>query len=708
MDKITPNFWHIMNRRIVLLLLFFFGIASVGEARQHEMPGSENESDAAFLHHLNDQIESWLERAVMDSARVALDRALYLAEQTDDPDARADTYFNLSTFYLYQRQPDSLLYYVEDIFPELLESSKGIQIGNLLAVAYNRSNQNVRAIELHQLLLNRAKEEGNIRYQYVIRQNMGNAFRQLGDMDAAVNSYLEALELMEGSDDRNAMMVLLDNLGNLNTEIENFELAEIYVSRALEMALSDGILTNQLTSSLNLGIIYNLTGRHEAAIELFEDVLELSLQLGSRFSEVQALYNIGEAHKNRGNFELAVGFFNNSMQKSKEYGVGLGIYYNSTGLGGVYRELGESSLAIANYEKALEVAEAFDATDLILESLQRLSEVHEVSSDTSAAFLYLKRYTAKRDTINLAERDEALARQEVLLGLRLEQETRELTEQALEAQKRNTRIILSLLGILAAAFLFLILSNYKIRKINKLLNRQSKELADLNEKRNQLLSVLSHDLRTPLSSLQSLIELLKLNTLEKGDLDSLLEKIDASIGSEIVTLGNYLEWAKSQQTGITPAPEQVELSPLIGEILETMESAKKSKGIEIRNLAENNGTSVYADIQLLRVILRNLISNAIKFTSNGGHIEISAAEADSDIVITISDSGVGMTPKEQANLFKAFVHSKQGTEGESGAGIGLSICHDFAEKQNGSLSCSSKPGEGSDFYLRLPKNAPSA
>ena len=692
----------------LLFSLLLFGNSPESEARQNDPFRTGDQEFVESIDLLNQKTDRFLESGLMDSARVSLDQALLLAGQTDDPEARAFTYFNLSSYFLYQRQPDSLLFYVEALFPEFLETSRGIPLGNLLAVAYQRTNQNLRSLELHQSLLERARDEGNIRFQYVIKQNMGNAFRQIGDLDEAVNHYLEALELMEGSDDRAAMMVLLDNLGNLNTEIENYELAEIYVSRALEMAIEDGVLTNQLTSSLNLGIVYNLTGRHEAAIALFEDVLELSLQLGSRFSEIQALYNIGEAHKNMGAFDLAVGFFNASMQKSLDYGVGLGVYYNSTGLGSVYRETGENSLAIEHYEKALDVAESFSSTDLILLSLKNLSEIHEEVFDTSSAFLFLKRYSAMKDTLNLSERDEALARQEVVLGLRLEQETRELTEQALAEQQRNTRIIILLLVILIVAFLFLILSNFRTRKMNEALNRQSQELEEANQKKDQLLSVLSHDLRTPLSSLQSIVELLKVNALQKDDLGHLLEKIDANLQREIVTLGNYLEWAKSQRTGITSAAEQVELVSIINEVLESVESVKKSKGIEIRNLITDSIYPVYADKQLLRVILRNLISNATKFTPTGGTVELSAEEKESDILIRVSDTGVGMTPEVQENLFKPFGPSVRGTAGESGSGIGLAICSDFAEKQNGSLTCSSTPGEGSDFFLRLPKNPPSS
>lgn len=699
-----------MNCKFISLLFFLLlaGNSPECDARQNDPAYAVDEEFLESIEQLNQKIDRFLDTGLMDSARVSLDKALLLAGQTDDPEARAFTYFNLSSYFLYQRQPDSLLFYVEALFPEFRETSRGIPLGNLLAVAYQRTNQNLRSVELHQSLLEQAREEGNTRFQYVIKQNMGNAFRQIGDLDQAVNHYLEALELMEGSEDRDAMMVLLDNLGNLNTEIENYELAEVYVSRALEMAIEDGVLTNQLTSSLNLGIIYNETGRHDAAIGLFEDVLELSLRLGSRFSEVQALFNIGEAHKNMRNFDLAVDFFNDSIEKSRDYGIGLGIYYNSVGLGSVYRELGEKFRALEHYEKALEVAESFSSTDLILLSLKDLSEVHEEVSDTSSAFLYLKRYSAMRDTLNLSEREEALARQEVVLGLRLEQETRELTEQALAEQKRNTRIIVSLLVILATAFLFLILSNYRTRKINQVLNRQSQELKEANQKKDQLLSVLSHDLRTPLSSLQSVVELLRVNALQKDDLSHLLEKIDANIQREIVTLSNYLEWAKSQKDGIHSAPEQVDLVSMAAEILESVESVKKSKGINIRNLITNRTLPVYADRQLLRVILRNLISNATKFTPSGGTIELAAEERESDILIRVSDTGVGMTPEVQANLFKPFGESTRGTEGESGSGIGLAICSDFAEKQNGSLTCSTTPGEGSDFFLRLPKNPPSS
>lgn len=691
------------NFFLLSLLLLTAGVRSAYGLWQDE--GQSVIKDADYLLQLNQKADQLLDEGKMDSARTVINEALTLSSQLGDLNGEAFAYLNLGHFFLNQRRIDSVFYYIEPVYERFSDSSMSLQLGNLMATAHARNDAPLRSLELQRELLQQAEEEGNLRHQIALRQNMANNYKAIDDFDSAVDNYLYALNLLEELQDSSSLSIVLDNLGTFFTSAGNYNQAEEYISRALTIALETGNLPNELTSTLNLGIVFNESERHEAALEKFNRVREISLQLGSRFHEIQALYNIGMAYYNSRNFDEALRSFEESIQMSRELGVELGIYYNQVGIGGVYKELEEYPAALENYSRALEIAEALSGTDMILEVLRQLSDINKLLSRPEDALFYLERYVAMRDTLTLSEREEALTRQEILLGIRTERETRRLTEEALEAEIRNNRTIRSLMFALVIVLMIMGLFYIRKQQLNRLLKNRSTELSQVNEKKDLLLNVLAHDLRAPLNNLQAVVDLLRVNALEKNDLENVLDQVDNLLQREIHTLSNYLQWAQSQKEGIRPDLEAVELYPLAEEILQSVEPLLKAKAIEIQNHIPNKALILLADRQMMRVILMNLISNAIKYTPKGENIEISAEEEDSFVVIKVTDSGVGMTAEVQENLFQAFKHFRRGTAGELGTGLGLAICNDFAQRQNGSLACETTSGEGSVFSLRVPKYA---
>ncbi len=234
--------------------------------------------------------------------------------------------------------------------------------------------------------------------------------------------------------------------------------------------------------------------------------------------------------------------------------------------------------------------------------------------------------------------------------------------------------------------------------------KQKEQLQELNATRDKLFSIIAHDLRSPFNNILGFSELLieNINDFEIEESEKYLTIINSSAKNTLVLLDNLLNWAQSQTGKISFNPVRLIFSNIILEIIKLKKPIAKSKNIAL-NYFSTDEIYVYADENMLKTILRNLISNAIKFTEIGGQIQVFALTKPEHVEITISDNGIGMNNVKLTELFKLNSNSSTlGTAKEKGSGLGLMLCKDFIEKHNGEIWVESKEGKGSDFKFTLP------
>ena len=660
--------------------------------------------DTSYVRMLNEQAADMLESEASDSVKAIIDEALSLAGLLNDFEGESRATTNLASFYLDRGRPNSVIELLEGDFSRYLESDYAVKLGNILGTAYNRVGKYSESLQLYLQMRDLAEERGEDRMVMGITQNLGNTYGSLGDIPEAVNSYLTSLELAEEAQDTVVIAVVLDNLASLNEKAGNYELAEEYLIRALDLNKRINNRSNQITNHMSFGILYKNWGKYDLAEQNYSKVLEISEDLDNVISEIQGLYNFGLLYDETEEYDRAMEMFERSFEMSREYGIGIGAFYNQNGMANVYADLGESDQAAALFEQALEIAESVGAQDLIRETVKNLHETYEKMGDTLRAYPYLKRYTVMRDSLAATERENALARQEVELGLRLERENRELAEAAFRAEERNFKITAALLGILLIVLIFTIWLYRNKKEMNSKLRSQTEELMNVNKEKDKLLSVLSHDLRSPLSNIKGVVYLIRENVLKGKDINKALDEIDAKLQSGINTLTNYLQWAQSQRDGIVANVEPVNLYQTAQNVQEEFSMAARNKNIVILNNVQEN-SSALADPHLLSVILRNLVSNSIKFMSadGAGKVTLDVNETNEDVQIRVIDNGQGMDEEQQKNVFKAFKPGSRGTDGEKGTGLGLSICKGLAEKQGGYIRFESTLGEGTTFIVHMQK-----
>lgn len=230
---------------------------------------------------------------------------------------------------------------------------------------------------------------------------------------------------------------------------------------------------------------------------------------------------------------------------------------------------------------------------------------------------------------------------------------------------------------------------------------QRNQLEKSNIEKNRLMSIISHDLRAPMMNIQSYLILLNENELD-SEMRPVIEKaLLKSTDNTMEMFSNILHWSKSQMEGTYVKIAEVNLlSTLLDTLeMEKMHASKKEISLHYDIPAE---LSVVADINMLQLVVRNLISNAIKFTSSGGFINIEALSEFGECKIIVSDNGKGISPEMQKNIFSIQSDPEFGTDNERGVGLGLVLCKDFIERQGGRIGFKSKPGVGSSFFIFIP------
>jgi PAS domain S-box-containing protein len=239
-------------------------------------------------------------------------------------------------------------------------------------------------------------------------------------------------------------------------------------------------------------------------------------------------------------------------------------------------------------------------------------------------------------------------------------------------------------------------------------NKELQQLLQLNTDKDRFIAILAHDLRSPFSSILGLLILLSEN-IRNYTIDEIEESINLvsqSAQNTFNLLEDLIVWTMSQSGKLPYEPQKLIFTDVCNEVVGVLQPIAGAKSITL-NYFVPEVITVFADINMLKTVLRNLVSNAIKFTNPGGRIDVHAEKTTSDITISVSDNGIGMDPETMNRLFDiSQTHTTKGTGDESGTGLGLFLCKEFVEKHGSKLRVESKEGEGSSFYFTLSAGKP--
>ncbi len=246
--------------------------------------------------------------------------------------------------------------------------------------------------------------------------------------------------------------------------------------------------------------------------------------------------------------------------------------------------------------------------------------------------------------------------------------------------------------------------NRKVKEKTQMLSKKNASLEKLNETKDKLFSVIGHDLKSPFNSILGISDLLLKNHYQYNSekLAYFLQSINATAKNTLNLLDNLLCWTRTQAGDVLFQPETIQLHDLISQNVSFLKATANLKNISL-HYSPNHDVTIHGDHQMLMSVLRNLISNAIKFTNPAGEIKIQATVDQRQVKIQVSDNGIGMDENTRNSLFRKEANpSHQGTKNEEGTGLGLIICKEFVEKHGGEIWVKSELGKGSNFIFAIP------
>ncbi len=502
---------------------------------------------------------------------------------------------------------------------------------------------------------------------------LANIYDNQGDYEKSREYNLQYIEKSKAMDSQHGIAGGYHNLANLASKQGKHQEALEYAQKAVEGFNQPQMVWNKASAMVILGIVYKDLGLLDKALETNEEILAICREKGiTNF--------LSEVYNNNSNIYLIQGNYGKALEMAG---------------------------------KSLEEARKNKEVDMIRDASFNLYEASKELGRTKDALAYHELHHRYKDSLLEEQNSEAIRdlRKNFEITIKeyenqqLKQEN-ELNELEIQQQKTKTWVIAIILLLVSTVVLVLILLNKKLRAKNKIISEQRSELEKANRLKDNMFSIIAHDLRGPMGTLNGLLEFLDADSArdDKESYEEVLESVKDSASSTYILLENLLTWARQQKNEIQFKPKSENLSELVNEVMQLKQPAAESKKIKLKHTIEKELECKF-DKNMMHLVIRNLVDNAIKFTPEGGEVNILGKIKEEKVEIAVADSGVGISEEAKAKIFDKYQHySSKGTKNERGSGLGLKLCHEFVQKHAGEIKVESQSGKGSTFIFTLPGN----
>lgn len=624
-------------------------------------------------------------------------RCKNLAKKLGQDSTVAEAYIDMGTSFALRNQMDSALYYFSMGYDKAkaIHHEKGVARSLVNSgFVYSKLNNEISAVNNYLKALDIFKKIGHSKGISQCNINIGSIYFDLLQYKLAETYFLAALKSYTETNNELGKANAMFSLGNTNNRLGNYEKAAGYFNKSLVIREKAGDLSGIALSRWGLGSLDVVQHNYKKALQNLKIARDLNVRIQNPYNEVAVLISITEAYVGLKDYKMAKAFGLVALEKSK----GLG---SDSSMGQVYNVL----VTIA--DKQNDFIKAFHYQTELIKVMEKQQTERTVNNIMVTDF---KRVRSEND--DLLKHNKVIVSKNTnyvktilatllllllvfLLLLLYYRRNREkiITNKLLQKQKEEIANINTELGIL----------NKELNIQMALTAEQNVELAKLNAVKNKFFSIVSHDLRSPLSTLQMLFRLYREGGVSEDEMGLLLTKLEDTIYTTGTFLDNLLEWSKSQLEGMTINPSLFNISNLIVENINLIDSQIKFKELNVQSIAKPE-VIAYADPNMINVVVRNLLSNSVKFCNPGDSIVLDVKEEEEGILFCIRDTGPGISIEEQQKLFSLEHSISTGTYGEKGHHIGLILCKDMLKQNNGDIRVESEPGKGTIFRVRLPKS----
>jgi signal transduction histidine kinase/Flp pilus assembly protein TadD len=587
------------------------------------------------------------------------------------------------------------LYYLGETLFNASEYHSAISAYKKALSVYTSVNDSINLVNCHKLI--------------------GLCYYNMDQGDKAIVNFIEGMKLCEN--DTRVTAKLLSNIAMTHARMRNMKDAINYYRKALSLNASIRNLEGMGVNYNGLGEVYKIINRPDSALLNYKKAKNLNKK-----TEFQAvtLSNIAGIYMN---YPDSLNKAIESLKESWAIFRKLGMYQYEAefkqGLGVILYKLGKYKPAIAALKSSIELNDKFNRGFKIKTTCHHLlSKVYEKTGDYQTALKHMKLYMQYADSMaqnekyermsNLEKQYETEKKENEIIKLNAKQE---LANIQLSKDKQIKQLGFITLALLLVFVVYILVKYFEKMRSNALLEEKNirieqseRELQLLNASKNKFFSIIAHDLKNPFHNVMGFSSLLS------KEYDHFTEKERRKFASDIYQstnnifrlLQNLLEWSRSQTGKLNYSPAVVEYQRILDNALSVLNSMATQKNIAIKT-GNDPELKLFADPLMIETVLRNLINNAIKFTPEGGNIEVLAKKTDGQVQISVSDTGVGIAEEDTPNLFRIDSKVKRkGTNNEDGSGLGLILCHEFIIKHNGKIWVESSPGKGSEFIFSIP------
>ena len=529
---------------------------------------------------------------------------------------------------------------------------------------------------------------------------LANAYQRLGQLDKAIECYNRCNDLMDQIGGEMAEVnkrYVINNIAEIYLAMDEYDTAEQMYLKCIEML--GNVDVNDTASNLDLATYYQ------------------------NLAEVRIAQNKQQADANK--ITEAVGFAEQSLELSRHYQdtphkiinrlVTLSKVYRLVGRNDESDKLMDEALRIAqengetfleasihlqkgDFAKTIAMAEENHYDELLKEALETAyKETRE--RDPKLALSYYERSVAMKDSVFNETQQQLIRDYQVRYDIQEK-------EHALELEKEKTksnRLYVIVLTVTTLLLLVIAIIWYRLAMVRK---KRNQELAHLNETKSHLLSIVSHDVKTPVSAICQVLRGITdgYDTITDTDKKAHLMMLRSSSEALKDRMENIIRWVKQELANSEVTPEDFNLHQIVDECIKTQESAIGVKGLKISNEVKES-LLAHDDVNVVRMVLQNLLGNAVKFSYPDGEISIKAETRGNRLWVAVADNGMGIGEKKLEKIFNYMTTSSQGVGGETGTGIGLFVSKQFIDRIGGEMSIESAKGVGTTVRFSInPKN----
>ncbi len=548
-----------------------------------------------------------------------------------------------------------------------------------------------------------------------------------GNYALGLKNSLSAIEIFEKRNLKDDLSTAYNNLAQAYYKTNQIDKALEFNFKALEVRQEIKDSLGIKSSTKNIADLFSLRKEHRKAIEYYENVLALLNPETDHNLRGEILPKLGSEYLRFKEYDKASEYLIEGLKYNRKEGNKEGILRALNAIGNLNLQQKKIKLAELQLNEAYAIAQKIDNKTELLENYKLHIALDSTREYFQNAFFWQNKYYDLKEELSKQEQP-AFPTDVEPLDLSEKEAVFQINTDETDSEERfwfhNPIVLLSglatLLILLAATFwLFfqnksvneqLIEQKHKLTQAelrSERIQEQTKHLEEVNEVKDKLFSIVSHDLKDSISSIKAFLDLLKEDSISREEFNDLIPELSENANNASSLLFNLLNWSKSQMQSLQPKPELFNIQEVFHTKMALVEQKVEDKRIVL--IDESQRDFVYADKSMIEIVIQNLLTNAVKFSRTGDVITISNQDVNGKSLICVEDTGVGISKENIEKLFNATNNfTTVGTKNEKGTGLGLTIAKDLVELNKGRIWVESTQNVGSKFFIELPKVAPNS